>query len=34
MQNYRQVQRLENMGYRGIYAFEPFLPGWLLSERK
>ncbi|MGK7425074.1 inosose isomerase, partial [Salmonella enterica] len=24
MQNYQQVQRLENMGYRGIYAFEPF----------
>lgn len=24
MQNYQQVQRTENMGYRGIYAFEPF----------
>lgn len=35
MRNYQQVQRLEKMGYRGIYAFEPFssqLAAWSEAE--
>lgn len=35
MDNYRQVMRLEKMGYRGIYSFEPFsssLASWSESE--
>lgn len=37
MRNYQQVQRLEKMGYRGIYSFEPFssqLSSWSEAEIK